>query len=498
MKSGIFILLLLAALTVLRWLWNIPRELSPAEAYLALCGFSPAIAYFDGPPGTAISVALGIRLAGANGLGASLLWPLFAFAASLGLYQLTALMNGRRSALAITVLLNLLPVFNEAAVNPSSFMPLAMFGLGFMACTWRAVETKLTLWWIAAGLCAAGGLLFGYLAWFFLPAVSLALLASHRWRHLLISAGFWIAALPPLAVLALLLWWNAQNGWVHFIGGTWQTALTLDWPRFPSGIVQASIALSPLVFLAIEAGYVLALSEIPRSPRAKFLTIPAVVALLIAAYQLLQGESAFASGMLAACLSLPLLAWFPSNLAGISGRTALSSVFATAALWTGAIFAAHIAPQPLVSAQVGRALEKLRADQQAELPLFLIAQNAPLASALALQLADLSDAHPGHPPVYVVESPYADSQFALWPRYDQFVETAQANGETADDPFTEQKGSNLFLGRTALYITTQNANELPQSITAAFASHRHLAEIITPSGTILHVYLCSNYETLPL
>jgi 4-amino-4-deoxy-L-arabinose transferase-like glycosyltransferase len=498
MKPGFSILILLAALTVLRWMWNIPWELSPDEAYLALCGFSPAIAYFDGPPGTAISVALGIRLAGANGLGASLLWPLFAFAASLALYQLTALMNGHRAALAITALLNLVPAFNQAAVTPSCFMPLAMFGLGFMACTWRAVETKLTVWWIAAGLCAAGGLLLSYLAWFFLPAIGVALLASHRWRHLLIGKGFWIALLPPLAVLALLLWWNAQNGWIHFIGGTWQTALTLEWLRFPSGIVDASIALSPLVFLAIEAGLVVALRESHRTPRAKFLTIPAMTTLLIAGYQLLQGESAYASGMLAACLSLPLLAWFPANLTGITRRTALTIVFASAALWTGTIFALHNAPQPLVSAPVGRALEKLRAAQPAESPLFLIAQNAPLASALALQLADISNVPPGHPPVYVVESPYADSQFALWPRYDQFVETAQTNGETADDPFTEQKGANLFLGRTALYITTQNPNELPQALTAAFASHRHLAEITTPSGMTLHVYLCSDYETLPL
>jgi hypothetical protein len=498
MRSGIFTLLILAALTVLRWMWNVPRELSPEEAYLALCGFFPAIAYFDGPPGTAVSVASGIRLAGATGLGASLLWPLFAFTASLALYHLTARLNGPRAALAITVLLNLVPAFNQAAVTTSCFMPLAMFGLGFMAFTWRAVETKLTLWWIAAGLCAAGGLLFGYLAWFFLPSVCVAFLASHRWRHLLISPGFWIATLPPLAVLALLLWWNAQNGWVHFIGGTWQTALAFDWLRFPSGIVHASIALSPLVFLAIEAGFVLALREIPRAPRAKFLAIPASAALLIAAYQLLRGETAFASGMLATCLSLPLLAWFPAKLADISGRTALTAVFTSAALWTGAAFAFHSPPKPLVNAQVGHALEKIRAEQTTELPPFLIAQNAPLASALALQLAELSNIPSGHPAVYVVESPYADSQFALWPRYDQFVEAAQTNGENADDPFTEQNGTNLFLGRTALYITKQNSNELPQSITAAFASHRHLAEITTPSGTTLHVYLCSNYETLPL
>jgi hypothetical protein len=104
----------------------------------------------------------------------------------------------------------------------------------------------------------------------------------------------------------------------------------------------------------------------------------------------------------------------------------------------------------------------------------------------------------GHPPVYVVESPYADSQFALWPRYDQFVEAPKPTAEEAQDPFTEQDGTNPFLWRSALYITPQKPDNLPQAITAAFASHRLLAEITTPSGEILRVYLCSEYETLPL
>ena len=130
--------------------------------------------------------------------------------------------------------------------------------------------------------------------------------------------------------------------------------------------------------------------------------------------------------------------------------------------------------------------------------LFLIAENAPLAAALALALPDATPAAPGHPPVYTSESPAARSQFDLWPRYDQFVEAERIEVAPGIDPFTEQEGANPFVGRSALYITTQEPGDLPQAITAAFAGVQPLGEITAPDGRTLRVYLCSDYQTMPL
>jgi hypothetical protein len=158
------------------------------------------------------------------------------------------------------------------------------------------------------------------------------------------------------------------------------------------------------------------------------------------------------------------------------------------------------ARQATITREVTEEIEKLRRTETADAgaPVFLIAQNATTASALALHLQDNSFVAPGHPPVYVVESPYADSQYALWPRYDQFVDAPRPAAHTAPDPFTEQDGANPFIGRSALYVTSQMPDQLPQAVTAAFAAHRLVAEITTPSGEVLRVYLCQNYETLPL
>lgn len=495
MSANFLLSALLALVTVLRWLWLAPQDLSPIGAYLALCGYAPSIAYFDGPAGTALSVAAGLSLAGGGALGAALLWPLFAALATVALYHLVAPLSGPRTAAAAGVLLNLLPAFNTAAISPTCAAPLTMFALAFAAFAWRALDNSSLFWWLAAGLCAAGGLLFDYLAGFFLPALFVVMIASHLWRPQLLEPGFWLACLPPAGILLWLLVWNSGHDWVHFIGGTWQTALALDLRRLPRELLSAASGASPLVLLSLAAGLLFSLRGIGRSRQTKFLAVPALTALLLAVYMGLRGESsAAAAGLVAAALTVPLACRLPVPPA------VGAAVLITGALWT-TFFTASLRPQrPLVDAEVAAEIETLRALHTADpaSPVFLIARDAPLASSLALHLPEVSFVAPGHPPVYVIESPFADSQYAFWPRYDQFVDAPPAASDGEPDPFTEQDGTNLFLWRSALYITPQKPDALPQAITAAFASHRLLAEISSPSGEILRVYLCSEYETLPL
>ena len=517
MNARVLLACILAILTLLRWAWNAPHEMSPEEAYLALCGRSPAPAYFEGPPGTALCVALGVAVAGPSALGAALAWPVFAALATLALYLLVAPLRGNLAALAVAVLLNLLPAFNLASLTPGPALPVTMFALAFMACAWRALDSGAALWWLLAGLCAAGALLFSYAAWFLVPSLALVLMASHRWRKHLATPGFWLTALPPLAVLAVLLAWNARHGWVHFIGGTWQTALAINWSHILPGLASTALAVSPLVLVAVAAGLGSCLRVIRVAPKAKFLAVPALAAMAIAGYAVLTGSPAIVTGLAAAALALPLLAWLPAGALSHQHRAKswpdrparlvrdtlasplfLPAVFLTAAFASFAALARTSPPANPASAAVVREIEALRAAQSAEQPAFFIAENAALAAALSLHLRDTAFVAPGHPPVYVVESPFADSQYALWPRYDEFQDAPAASADAGADPFSEQDGANPFLGRSALYITWQAADDLPQAVTAAFVAHRLLAEIATPSGAVLRVFLCEDYQTLPL
>jgi len=496
MKNGRFLAIFLLAATGFRWWWNFPRPLSPDEAYLALCGSIPSLAYFEGPGGVQWLVSLGIAIAGPGGFGAAFFWPLFAAFTSVALYLLTSFLGKKHEALVITVLLNLLPVFNQASLHPTCAMPLALTALGTSLCAWLALEKHSAAGWAAAGLCTAIGLLFCYSAWIFLPAITIVLLASHRWRGRLATPGFWLAWLAPVVVYALLLRWNKLHGWIHFIGETWRTTLTLHGSLFPPAVLSAVEAVSPLAFFVLCAAWGAALQNIHASSKIKFLAVPAFMALLATTYAALRGTSISAAGLAALALMLPLMTWLPTRIGRTPLRTALTIVILTAALWTAGTLP-HPDSRAFINSDVGRKIEGLQATHS-NLALFLVAEDAPTASALALALPRQIPAAPGHPPVYTLESADARSQFDLWPRYDQFVEAPQASQTTQADPFTEQDGSNPFLGRSALYLTTEKPDELPQAVTAAFMAVEIIGEIPTPDGHVLRVYLCSDYQTMPL
>lgn len=496
MARALFLASLLA-LTLARWSAGFSPSLSPQECYLALCGAQPAAAYFEGPPGTALCVAGGVLAAGASGL--SLLWPLFAVAATLAFIALVAPIAGRNAAYALAALLNLLPAFNSASLAPSAALPAATAALAFMACVWRALQNPSVFWWLGAGLCAAAGAMFSYLAWMLWPAALVLAFSTRRWRAAARSPALWLATIPSLLVLAAQLGWNTRHGWVHFIGGTWETATTFHRMNLPAGVWSAALAVSPLALAAIATGCARCLVSLKQSPKARFLGVPALLAAGVALYLQMRDGSPGDAGMLALCLCLPCAAWFAGENASRATARALSAaLLITSAPWTCVVLARNAAPQETFAARTADAVEALRTQKPGAQAPFLIAEDAQLASFLALHLSDKTPAITGHPLVYVVESPCATSQYAFWPRYDAFVDApAQPQGASAD-PFTEQDGTNPFVGRSALYIATAPPELLPQAITAAFAHCRLLAEIRPAQGGVLRVYLCSDYQTLPL
>jgi hypothetical protein len=143
---------------------------------------------------------------------------------------------------------------------------------------------------------------------------------------------------------------------------------------------------------------------------------------------------------------------------------------------------------------VARAIEPLATEAQTGLttPLFVIAPDPDATSALSYHLAR-SQFGASHP-VFLRESQDLSNQFGLWPRYDDFVPTAQA----PDEYFQELKAVNPYLGRSALYVTEEEPADLPQTITSAFVRCTPYATISLSAGRKLRVYLCEDYQTMPL
>ena len=140
-------------------------------------------------------------------------------------------------------------------------------------------------------------------------------------------------------------------------------------------------------------------------------------------------------------------------------------------------------------------LRKERSDAKGERS-FLIAATPGLAALLGEKIGIDYPERPGAPSVFVAESPSMNSSYALWPSY------ADAVAAGVKDPlYTEEKTVSPFLGRNALYITTEPFKELPQTITGAFNAVGLLKEVVLNwNGRLVtvRIYQCEGYRTLAL
>src|SRR5262249_36221563 len=148
-------------------------------------------------------------------------------------------------------------------------------------------------------------------------------------------------------------------------------------------------------------------------------------------------------------------------------------------------------------------VERIRNDLETKLgaKLFLIADERHRASVISFYLRDKRVEGAGHPPVYLIESQDLVNQFSFWPRYDQFVDAPARPAQSPDETFTEEKGVNLFVGRSALLVRNY-AKHPPHNIRAAFESTELVGTIeLRRFGEPVRdwqVFLCRHYRTLPL
>ena len=150
------------------------------------------------------------------------------------------------------------------------------------------------------------------------------------------------------------------------------------------------------------------------------------------------------------------------------------------------------------------AVENIRGNLEAKLgeKLFLIADERDRASEISFYLRDKRTEAPGHPPVYIIESQAMVNQFSFWPRYDEFVDAPTRITPPGEDVYSEEKGINLFVGRSALFIREGEKGDVPRNIRVAFQSTEPVGTIeVRRHGDrirLWQVFLCRGYRTLPL
>ena len=469
---------MLLLLTLLRLAWVLTHEMVPSEAYYWMCSQHPAGGYFDGPPGTAFVIR---AFAGGFEM-ARLFWPVLGFFCSAAAWFFVRKIYDAAVAGWCVIFLNLLPVFNAAAVEVGPLMPAlasVMAGLVFARTAWDGRRWA----WVVAGLFFAAAVMFRYEAVLVAAGVLVGALFGHRHRKP--ADIFGLLVIGFLCILALLpaLFWNASLEWIPIAGGTWKTAWEFRLVPFFESLAGFSRAFSVPVFLALVIGLGFLIRDVRRGrERGGFLLAACGAAWAWAFYLMLRGGDAVSAGFVG---SVPLMAFGlfairknPLTLP-LGGFVAMVAAVASGwVLWTDSRLSWKD-----VSGEVQASVREVPAGEG---EVFFIAEDTGMASVLGYYMGG----EKGHPPVFVPESPDLSNQFGIWPSYADFLDSDRV----ADESFQEQKGINPYVGRNAIYV----GRELPQTIKGAFQEVQLLRNVATPNAKDLNIYLCLGYQTLPL
>lgn len=449
-SQTVMLWLAVTALTALRISVATSGSMNEGEAFLSVCAAHPAGGYIEGAAGVPLLLAL-LKFLGLSGTVA-LRWisPLAALPLSWAVWWIARRVAPPRPAVALWSVLavNLLPPVTVASLVINGGMVAAALILLSIVAGWHAAlsegRASLRSW-------ALFGVVLGVATLFWLPAgVLLPCSVAFRfvregmkafpWRGILATSG--LLALGWVAPLA----WNAGHDWIQW------SSVALGFDAIALG--SRAVSLGLLVALCgVVTPFVVRLAYVGR--------IWAIFILLV--------------GILTSSLSAFLM-MVPSTIpAGIPSPVGIGGVDELAATVV--------------------ALQQERPDAKGARS-FLIASTPGLASLLGSKIVLDYPERPGAPSVFAAESPSLNSSYALWPSYADAV----AVGIT-DTLYTEEKSASPFLGRNALYITTESREELPQTITGAFGAVGLLRELpieVNGRPETVRIYQCEEYRALSL
>jgi hypothetical protein len=449
-SQTIMLLGAVVALTALRISVATGGALNEGEAFLGVCAAHPAGGYIEGAAGAPLMLTL-LHTLGISGV-AVLRWisPLAALPLSWGVWWIGRRVAPHHPAVALWAVMgvNLLPTVNLASLVMNGAMVTAALILLSVVAGWHAAlphgGAALKSW-------ALFGVSMGVTTLFWQPVACLLPMAL-VFRFVDQGAkGFPVKGFIAALGLLLLGWiaplgWNARHDWIGW------SSVAAGFDAIHLG--NYSLSLGLLVALcAVITPFVVRLAYVARGWAIAVLLIGAAMAALSGVILLL--PSAIPEGL-------------PSPV-GVRG-------------------ASDVAEQVLALRK-----ERLDAKQRSS---FLIAASPGLAALIGSRVDLDYPERPGAPSVFAAESPSLNSSYALWPSYPDAVAAG-----IEDTLYTEEKSASPFVGRNALYITTETKEELPQTITGAFGAVGFLKEVpITWNGRamIIRIYQCEDYRTLSL
>jgi dolichol-phosphate mannosyltransferase len=525
MKVRLFLLIgFLLLLTGIRWWFGANYELSPDESYYYLWMQHPDISYYSKGPGVALAILAGTSLFGSTEFGVRFLSPVFSLFTSILVYLLGCKVSREKVAFWSVVGLNLLPQFNIVSVLLTIDSLAIFFWTAALYLFWLSIERspRLSIFWPLTGVLIGLGFLCKYENALELVSILIFLLVVPKYRNELRRPNFYILLLCFAFFMAPPIVWNFQHEWIGFAQFSQQAIMNALFAVRPSHLSESfgtQLALySPLLLIGLLIALFGSIRKAFQNSKICFLLTFSWPILLI--YVLTALHQASDPGWTSpAFIGLAILAthfWLqiakqrPLASAICIVALALSGLQTSLAMNANLVRTIGISfPYPLDPntrsdgwKTIAEAIEKFRADFENKLgaKVFMIGNDYRTASVLSFYLKDKRSEGPGHPPVYIPESQDIQNEFSFWPRYDEFVEADPS--VKRDTTFTEEAGVNLFVDRTALYLTDRPEATPPQNLQSAFTRWELVAVYELERNSVaarqIRIFACYQYQTLPL
>jgi 4-amino-4-deoxy-L-arabinose transferase-like glycosyltransferase len=206
----------LAAVTLLRFAVIGHFGLGVDEAHYVLYGLHPALSYFDHPPLVGWTEWFFTSLFGIDAFAARIPAVLIGAAASILVYfWLLRLFSSKTLALWGIFALNASFLFNALFMMLMPDTLLFVFIIPIMATALRIEAENRTQDWLLLGLLLGLSGLSKYTAVLFVAALLLYFLLRRRW-DLFVTPKMLPGILLAAAIVAPVILWNMQNGWISF------------------------------------------------------------------------------------------------------------------------------------------------------------------------------------------------------------------------------------------------------------------------------------------
>lgn len=210
------VVLVVALLTLVRFVLAAVAPITEDEAYYRLWALHPAFGYLDHPPMVAWWIAGGIAVLGDSALGVRAPFVLATAIGTLALWRTAAILFGMAAAARAAIWFNATLLVGLGAMLATPDGPSALFwGLALWAAAeWHAGRDG--RWWLAFGLFAGLGLLSKYSVLFLGAGIVLWLALAEDRRRVLLSPWLWLGGVLAAALFAPVVSWNAGHEWASF------------------------------------------------------------------------------------------------------------------------------------------------------------------------------------------------------------------------------------------------------------------------------------------